>query len=324
MLTERNRFGLLSSPTRRSLLRLSVLSGLDCLPLTFNTLAAETRRTLVPGEEVNTHLVWSSLPKWNAGRLIWWDHPRPGGSSSVGIYILHNDGQRYERTSLALSDASTLNVYDAAVGRDAQIALVGSALRNDGTPMNFVAQIPPDRRGQQVTMVRPYKPAYVAIGPDGTFWTAGSMHTDSVEWQVLEHRLNAYDATGGLRVSRQIRLRKPNSLDVADLVVSQDRVGCMSGRGEYMEFLFDGTELIRYEGLSRRVRSGLAISGRNDVITFHRTTKSFVVLDRVTKQWVTATLPKEHQPAWAHVLGFEDDSVVMQHTNGIFRKLSLQ
>jgi hypothetical protein len=178
--------------------------------------------------------------------------------------------------------------------------------------------------GQQVTMVRPYIPMYVAIGPDGTIWTAGSMHTASVEWRVLEHRLNAYDATGALRVSRQIRLRKPNSLDVADLVASRDRVGCMSGGGEYIEFLFDGTELIRYEGLSRGVRSGLAISERNDVITFDRTKRSFVVLDRITKQWVAATLPKEHELASAHVLGFEDDSVVMQNTNGIFRKLMLE
>jgi hypothetical protein len=325
MFIRRDTLGLLPSPTRRSLLKLTGLFGLGHLLPASATVAAQTGKTLIPVEEVQFYLVSSSPPKWNAGWLISWDHQRTGGSPSIGLRLFYEPGRRYDNYVFTAPDLAGINVGDAAVGADGRIALVGAADQLDGTRFSFLAQISPDRGRQELTRLLPFVGLTVAFGPDGTIWSVGRIYMPEDEWRVEVRLLRSYSPSCALGVSREIRLRNRNEVGGRELLaVSKDRGGWMSARGGYHEFLFDGTEVAYFDGMNGSLCSGLGISDNNDVVTFHTAKKALVVLDRVTKQWVTTTLPKGLQLNWTRVLGFDGDLLVMRDTGNALRKMRLQ
>jgi hypothetical protein len=104
-------------------------------------------------------------------------------------------------------------------------------------------------------------------------------------------------------------------------------VGWFTRGGEYIEFSLDGSEVARYdwpEGAEKRDISGVAMSQNNDVIAgpFGKGRAEFDVLDRESRTWVAASVPKDHAPTWAWVLGFDGPALVTYNKDGELHHLS--
>lgn len=68
----------------------------------------------------------------------------------------------------------------------------------------------------------------------------------------------------------------------------------------------------------------MVLSEENDVVAgrFGKGKADFVVLDREKRAWTTVSLPKEHAPTWAWVLGFDGTTLVTYSKNGKLRRFN--
>jgi hypothetical protein len=117
-----------------------------------------------------------------------------------------------------------------------------------------------------------------------------------------------------------IQLGPGRQAEAAFLRASRDRVGWFTGK-EYIEFALNGSEIGRYDGpevANQRDITGVALSQENEVIASRlgKGKAEFVVLDRENRTWTAASVPKEHAPAWAGVLGFDGTTLVTTTANG--------
>jgi hypothetical protein len=164
----------------------------------------------------------------------------------------------------------------------------------------------------------------VTFAADGTIWTIGNLKDDEATRDIAMYVLRRFDASGRMLGSSTIQLGEGRPAEAALLRASQDRVGWFTGK-EYIEFSLNGSEMSRYnaaEAANPRDITGVALSQENDVVAgrFGKEKAEFLVLDRENRTWTPASVPKEHAPAWAWVLGFDKTTLVTTTANGRLRR----
>jgi hypothetical protein len=278
------------------------------------------RRTFGHDRDLETSFVWQNFPRWDGEKLVGYL-----GNLSSGpiLYNIDRDGRRDE-TLFTLKDGAQINIFDIAGFSDDQIAIVGSALTADRKGTTFLARIAADRKQQILTRTWPYCPHLVTFAADGTIWTIGNLKDDEATRDIAMYVLRRFDASGRMLGSSTIQLGEGRPAEAALLRASQDRVGWFTGK-EYIEFSLNGSEMSRYnaaEAANPRDITGVALSQENDVVAgrFGKEKAEFLVLDRENRTWTPASVPKEHAPAWAWVLGFDKTTLVTTTANGRLRR----
>ena len=129
----------------------------------------KAKRTFTHDRDIETYSVWNNFPRWGGEIFAGYENNFSNGPI---IYTIDRNGKRDE-TLFTFEDAGRINLYNIAVSRDGEIALVGSAYTNDGKGTTFIARIAPDRQRQTITRTWPYCPGVVTFLP---------------RWFYLDHR----------------------------------------------------------------------------------------------------------------------------------------
>lgn len=266
--------------------------------------------------------VWNEFPRWSGGHLVGFDN---NSTSAPILYTTDSSGRRTE-VLFTMADAARITVQQAAGAPDRSIAIVGGAYTNDTRGTTFLALVSADRQNQTITRTWPYCPMLVTVAADGIAWTIGRLKNDEGTKDLAEPILRRYNSSGEMISSSKVAVSKHPSLETAFLSASNDRVGWLTTGGEYIEFSLSGNEITRYEGFpdigKDREISGMALSAENDVVVglFGAGKGEFVALDRSSRTWTPVSLPREHAPIWARVLGFDGTKLVTTTGNGVISR----
>ena len=202
--------------------------------------------SLTPAEDMSFAPSWDHMrvPKWSNGALIAVQSP-----DSIGplIWLFGRSGS--ESVPFNLPGSLKLFVYDWDRGSDGTIGLSGWTSDSDGRTSGFVAWVSSDHSRSQIIQTGLYRPRWLAIAPDGTFWTAGRetvTATSSVLVEntgVIRHFSQSGQTLASLvpqaTIDRLVLVRPYNWLRA-----SRDRVGFYMGSGRYIEVALDGTMLM--------------------------------------------------------------------------------
>jgi hypothetical protein len=185
------------------------------------------------------------MPKWTNGGLLTVQFKDP---KYPLIWMLTRSGARSLPFSIPGAD-STL-IYDLDQRADGTIGISGSASDSEGRVAGYVAWISPNETSAQVVRTGLYRPAMVAIAPDGTMWTVGrELDTLTPPVKLLPHVgvIRHFDRSGKTLDSfvPQSTVRTPSlTLTRNTLRASKDRIAwyCV-GDGRYVEISFSGNVL---------------------------------------------------------------------------------
>ncbi len=110
------------------------------------------------------------MPTWSGGALI-----SVGSNSTASPQILSFDGlgRQLPPFILAIPEAETIDIDDAARGADGTLVVCGSAYDHSGHGSGFLAIVGPGRDSVNVVRLLPYYASRVTVASDGTIWTAG-------------------------------------------------------------------------------------------------------------------------------------------------------
>jgi len=139
--------------------------------------------------------------RWTGNRLAGCDYC--DGGAQTTLWAVDRQGNR-EAVAFEIPGADSTLVRDVAAGPDGSMAAVGFAISGDSRESAFIAWVPSHTSHQTITRVWPYSPEVVAVAPDGTVWTLGSMLNDKGYVQypnVLRH----YTPSGELLASTWVR-----------------------------------------------------------------------------------------------------------------------
>ena len=300
--------------------------GLALIP-TFHADAQAPRQPIKPAfmheRDVDAGFLWPKEPRWEHGLLAGYYNNHSNGPV---LYTIGADGYRNE-TLFTLPDGAIINVFDVALSSKGEMAMVGDALTADTRAATFLVRIQADRNGQTITRTWPYCPHVVVFAPDGTLWTIGLLKNEDATVDIASHVLRRFDASGKLLSSMNIMARRGSADETSFLRSSPDRVGWLTVYGEYFEFSLDGKQIGRYEapeGATGINLTGFALSDE-DVAVVGRAMNGnadFLVLDRSTKTWTPAALPKEFITNWAGVIGFDGPTLVTTRSSGNIRRFT--
>ena len=300
--------------------------GLALIP-TFHADAQAPRQPIKPAfmheRDVDAGFLWPKEPRWEHGLLAGYYNNHSNGPV---LYTIGADGYRNE-TLFTLPDGAIINVFDVALSSKGEMAVVADALTADTRAAMLLVRISSDRKSQTITRTWPYGPTVVTFAPDGTLWTIGVLKNEDNRAAVATHVLRRFDSSGQLLSSMNIMARRGNIDEESYLRSSPDRVGWFTRYGEYFEFSLDGKQIGRYEapeGTTGLNLTGFALS-EEDMAVVGRTmneNEDFLVLDRSTKTWTPAALPKEFITNWAGVIGFDGPTLVTTRSSGNIRRFT--
>lgn len=303
------------------------LRYVGCFPLVYSAVFCLTgqvnegreKRTFTHEREVETAFVWETPPRWEGGKLVGYLHNH---SSGPIIYTMDRDGTRDE-TLFTLKDGALIHVSDLAGSPNGEIATVASALTSDTGGTTFLARISAEREHQTITRTWPYCPKVVTFAADGNIWTIGNMKSEDGTQDLARNVLRRFDPSGKMLGSTTLRIKGWRTAETSFLRASKDRVGWFARDGDYLEFSLDGSEIARYagpegSGVESRNIAGMVLSQDNEVIVGHFGEKKaeFIILDREHRSWNPVSVPKEHAPTWAFVLGLDGTTLVTTTMNG--------
>jgi len=239
-------------------------------------------------------------------------------SSSAGI----------EDLQFTIPDAGQIIVWSVAASKDHTITIAGTAVGGDSQGSGFVGIIPPDRSMKLVVRTTPYIPYAITIAPDGVIWTVG---WDKEDGKRVFNVLKRFSPSGALLSSMQLTVKPiPMGIDsdasyTSELRSSVDRVGGLTGAGQYLEFSLDGREIGRFEappwrsekpvGSTLHVFIKLALSENNDVVVAGvGPIRSLWRLNREARQWTPVNVSGEQLSAAPWLLGFDGDELIVDTT----------
>jgi hypothetical protein len=208
--------------------------------------------SLTPVEEMNLAVSWPNMrmTKWTHGALLAVQYD---DTNYPLIWILNRSGAH--SLSFSIPGVRWMLLYDWDRGSDGTIGISGSAVDSDGRAAAFVAWISPDGAIAQIVRTGLYRPAMVAVAPDGTLWTVGKQNIPGgsnspagtsqliPDPGVIQH----FDRTGKTLGSFVPLSTIRNPLTISGsrntLRVSKDRIAWYSVDGRYVEISLTGSLL---------------------------------------------------------------------------------
>jgi len=284
-----------------------------------STLFVRERDTIVP--------TWTEWPTWNGKLLLRLLHNK---SSSPVIQTVSRDG-RSESVAFDVPGGSGVVLYSHAAGADGSIVVGGFALSNDSRGIHFVTWVAADRGRRALILTNPFLAEAVAVAPDGTVWAVGRTFDFDKLTDIERNVLVRYDTSGRVLSQAVVKNAKSwanvpgDAAATSFLLSSNDRVGWFTNGCQYIEFGLDGSELGRYdgpEGMNWMENGGYALSSDNQLVVGRRAGAKFevLVLDRLTRRWLTGVLPDQSAEPWSSVLGFDGVTLVTSGLPGILHR----
>jgi hypothetical protein len=289
--------------------------------------ARAQRQMVVAGDEIQIPLVAGRTPHWSGNVLVGCDNCRSGAPILWTI-----DRQSFRQaTVLEVPGAGYVHVWDVASGLDGALAAVGYAATSDGRFVDFVAWIAPDGSNQVITRTSPYGASVVALSPDGTIWTVGSMKDEVTSLEVDPAVLRHYDPAGRLLTTTSVHPNRQfhgaNVHQASRLMTSNDRVGWLTIACEYIEFSFSAQEIGRYTcpDAAPDILSagGVALSSADDLLVAGKPFGPLapLALDRSTGKWNPVAVPADTRSS-SGLLGFDGLTLVVQRSDGRLQPLT--
>jgi hypothetical protein len=185
------------------------------------------------------------VPKWTHGGLLTVQFK---DTKSPLIWMLSPSGDK--SLPFSVPGAESTLIYDCDRASDGTIGISGSAADSDGRVAGFVAWISPNEPNGHVVRTGSYRPAMVAIAPDGTLWTVGKQTTAAATApaEIVPHAgaIQHFDRSGKTLGSfvPQSTIRNPLltlSRTRNTLRASKDRIAWYSVDGRYVEMSVSGS-----------------------------------------------------------------------------------
>ena len=208
-----------------------------------------------PSVTINFDLMRAhGLPVWSNGRFLILTDNRAG---KPRVHVVDRNG--YPTSSFALQIPGADRIWISSIGGQPGGGIVtgGFSWTPDGRESGFLAIASADGKTQQAITTSPYTPYGLAVGPDGTIWTAGLEMINRREnnpkidpnYLMVRH----FDTTGHLLggfVPRSSLPEHPLYVSSSFLVVNRDTVGWLWGNnyflisrsGDVQRFVTPGTE----------------------------------------------------------------------------------
>jgi hypothetical protein len=233
------------------------------------------------------------LPNWSGGRLLTLESAE---SSNPSFTIYDGKGTGIATSIFSIPQAIRITVYSFSHGTDGVIALVGAATDAGGRSGPFVGWISQDGHTSRVVRTDSYYPKKVAVGADGTIWTAGYEYFPGQSLldpnAAVLRRWSSQGKLIGSFVKQSGLANAKYSVASSDpLIAGGDRVAWFSSRdGKYFEISLLGV-VNEMDGLripDRHIVSGMAITDGGDTfLSYQLGVKDWAVarLDRQGRQW---------------------------------------
>lgn len=233
-----------------------------------------------------------------------------------------------EDIEFTIPGAEQLLIWAVAASADHTIAIAGTAVGGNSQGSGFIGIIPPDRGKKLIVRTTPYIPMAITAAPDGVIWTVG---WDMEDGNRAVNILKRFGPSGVLLSSRNMAVEpapgRPDS-DVSEgsrLRSSADRVGWLTGAGQYLEFSFDGSEISRFgvpayqpgkqNGFVLRTFFYLALGENKEVLVeimgASRPNGSFWRLNRDARGWTPVNVGGEQLSPSAWLLGFDGNELMI-------------
>jgi hypothetical protein len=293
--------------------------------------------SLSPVENLPLAVSWPLMrvPKWSHGALLTVQYH---DTTNPLIWLLERHGQR--AVPFTIPEARSMLIYDWDRGADGTIGISGSAADSDGRAATFVAWISADGTNSQVIRTSPYKPAMVAVAPDGTLWTVGSEFTTKSSGGigttlmpnvgVIRHFERSGKTLGSF--VPQSTIQNPLSLSRSrnTLRASKDRIAWYSAEGRYIEISLDGSLVTDIPvqlpgGQSMNENTGFALADEGDAFLSaysdpHGSGPSaqllgIYILDRSVRAWkpvLQRSVGIAAQAAFGYIYGVDGRELVVQ------------
>jgi hypothetical protein len=193
------------------------------------------------------HSLGSFVPVWGRGGLYGADY---NPSDEPIIWRVAPDGKR-EDIRFSFPGGHEITITGIVERPDEGLVITGSAYSDDGKGATLLSIISPDRATKTITRVWPFVPHAVTLAPDGVIWAVGWIRNG--ESVSANNVLERFDSTGRLLSTSLIKARGVawsswgDATDHSSLHALPDRVGWLTGGGEYIEFSLDGKEISRLD-----------------------------------------------------------------------------
>jgi hypothetical protein len=198
-------------------------------------------------EDIPLAASWPKMrvPKWSHGALL---TVQNDDTTNPLIWVF--EGRDHRAFPFVIPGARSMLIYDWDRGRDGTIGISGSTADSEGRAATFLAWISADGSNSQVIRTSPYRPAMVAVAPDGTLWTVGGEFATKPTGGmgptlvpnvgVIRH----FDRTGQTLESfvPQVTVKNPLSLlrSRNTFRASEDRIAWYSAEGRFVEISLAG------------------------------------------------------------------------------------
>jgi hypothetical protein len=268
-------------------------------------------------------------PLWSAGAMITWEK---SGTASPVIHAFDATGQD-SPTVFTIAGADGVNIYHVAHAADGTLALAGMAMDAERHRSSFIAWIAPDHQsGNTIRFSGYYWPGFVALGPDGTIWTAGWESSDASGYKknfdaaVIRHFDRAGHLLDSLLPARSLSKATKDQLTAlyGFMVSSPTRLGWMESGASYYEVSFDTKDVLEFPGVPihgvGEILVGMALTDHGEVFasTSHFAGSDFphgvylYELDREHAQWQLVPLPPDSAlRTEKYVFGAEGNNLVI-------------
>jgi hypothetical protein len=292
-------------------------------------------------EELPLKVSWENMrvPKWSHGALLTVQYH---DTISPLIWVLDSLGSHV--VPFTISGARWMHVYDWDCGLNGTLGISGSVADSDGRAATFVAWISADGSSSQVIRTSSYRPAMVAVAPDGTLWTVGAEFATNPSGGVSPTLVaNAgvirhFDRSGKTLAAfvPQSTIQKSVSLAQSrnTLRVSQDRIAWYSEEGRYVEISLAGSLLTDIplalpSGQSMNTNTGFALTDAGDAFLSAQPPTlrnggrpaeplQIYILDRSARVWKPVLQPSSGaaaQSAFGYIYGVDGNKLVVRGAN---------
>jgi hypothetical protein len=185
------------------------------------------------------------IPAWSNGSFLAFDGNHGGAPV---LQVFDRGGQPLLLTTVAIPEATRVNLIVAARSPQGALAVSGTAQDSQGAGANFIAWITTSGVISRVVRTTPFAAMDLAFAPDGTLWALGRELQHNATRPVATTMLRQYGTTCELLrtalPSETFVSQHPHPVVDALLAVSSDRVGVLSVMAsQWAEVAFSGAVL---------------------------------------------------------------------------------
>jgi hypothetical protein len=169
------------------------------------------------------------IPAWSKGSFLAFDGNHGG---ALVLQVFNRAGQPLLLTTVAIPEATRVNLIVAARSPQGALAVSGTAQDSQRAGANFIAWITPSGVISRVVRTTPFAAMNMAFAPDDTLWALGRELQHNATRPVTTTLLRQYGTTCELLrtalPSETFVSQHPHPVVDALLAVSSDPVGVLS------------------------------------------------------------------------------------------------